>query len=90
MPDRTYTKAELIAYLQYSRKKAYQLITNLTDETAKARRNNESKNYPLLEIILYNMRHVQHHCAQLNLLLRQEIKDAPRWVSVAKPNPSYH
>lgn len=30
------------------------------------------------------MRHVQHHTAQLNLLLRQEINDAPKWVSVAK------
>ena len=27
------------------------------------------------------MRHIQHHTAQLNLLLRQEIDDAPGWVS---------
>ena len=38
-------------------------------------------NYPVLEILLYNMRHVQHHAAQLNLLLRQELDDAPDWVS---------
>lgn len=33
------------------------------------------------ESLLYNMRHVQHHAAQLNLLLRQATNDAPRWVA---------
>jgi len=26
-------------------------------------------------------RHVQHHAAQLNMLLRQKTDSAPRWVS---------
>lgn len=33
------------------------------------------------ELLLYNMRHVQHHAAQLNMLLRQATDSAPRWVS---------
>jgi uncharacterized damage-inducible protein DinB len=34
------------------------------------------------ELLLYNMRHVQHHAAQLNMLLRQRTNSAaPRWVS---------
>jgi uncharacterized damage-inducible protein DinB len=33
------------------------------------------------ELLLYNMRHVQHHAAQLNLLLRQKTDSAPNWVS---------
>ena len=28
--------------------------------------------YPILEILLYNMRHTQHHAAQLNMMLRQD------------------
>jgi uncharacterized damage-inducible protein DinB len=40
--------------------------------------------FSTLEILLYNMRHVQHHAAQLNLLLRQEINKAPDWVSQAE------
>ena len=32
------------------------------------------------ELLLYNMWHVQHHSAQLNLILRQQINSAPRWV----------
>jgi hypothetical protein len=31
--------------------------------------------------LLENIRHVQHHTAQLNFLLRQEIDDAPKWVT---------
>jgi len=30
------------------------------------------------------MRHVQHHAAQLNLILRQTIDSAPPWVGRAK------
>jgi hypothetical protein len=84
MPDRTYSKEELLSYLQHGRKKCYGLISGLTDEMANSRWVNDHKNYSVFEILLYNMRHVQHHTAQLNLLLRQEINDAPRWVSVAK------
>ena len=43
-------------------------------------------NYSVLEILLYNMRHVQHHVAQLNLLLRQDINDAPTWVTQTDHN----
>ncbi len=45
---------------------------------------NEYKNYSLLEILLYNMRHIQHHSAQFNLILRQTIDNAPNWVGQAK------
>jgi hypothetical protein len=30
--------------------------------------------------MLYNLRHVQHHAAQLNLILRQVTDSAPDWV----------
>ncbi|MBP6569035.1 MAG: hypothetical protein KA270_17810, partial [Saprospiraceae bacterium] len=39
---------------------------------------------PVLEILLYNMRHVQHHTGQLNLLLRQNVHQSPKWVFRAK------
>lgn len=46
---------------------------------------NQSKtmNFSVIEILLYNMRHVQHHAAQLNLKLRQGMNDAPIWVKSA-------
>jgi len=36
------------------------------------------------ELLLYNMRHVQHHAGQLNLMLRQETDSAPGWVCAAE------
>jgi hypothetical protein len=36
------------------------------------------------ELLLDNMRHVQHHAAQLNLILRQKTDSAPRWVATAR------
>jgi hypothetical protein len=84
MPDRVYSREELRAYLRFGRDKCHGLIANLTDEGAGKRWVNEYRNCSILEILLYNMRHVQHHAAQLNLLLRQGMNNAPGWVSQAK------
>ncbi len=83
-PDRTFNKTELIGYLEYCRQKAYQLISGLTVEKLNNRWINDYKNFSLLEILFYNVRHIQHHVAQLNLLLRQTINNAPTWVGQAK------
>ena len=84
MPERVYSKDELLSYLRESRIKCHDLIAGLTNETAQHRWVNAYRNYSIIEILIYNMRHVQHHTAQLNLLLRQGINDAPRWVSQTK------
>jgi hypothetical protein len=86
MPDTVYNKEELLSYLRHGRKKCHDLIARMTDEIASSRWVNEYKNYSVHEILLYNMRHVQHHAAQLNLLLRQGMNDAPGWVSQTKEN----
>lgn len=89
VPDRFYTKSELLDYLQSSRAKCQNLIAGLTEEKILNERfvegfESDAMNYSILEILLYNMRHVQHHAAQLNMLLRQEINNAPKWVFRAK------
>lgn len=84
MPERTYSKEELITYIGHCRKKCHDLIADFTEENAAKRFINEQRNYSMNEISLYNMRHVQHHAAQLNLLLRQNSNNAPDWVSRTK------
>ncbi len=84
MPERTYTQAELLDYLAFCKTKCQNLIVSFTEETVTRRWANEYRNYTLFEIVLYNMRHVQHHAAQLNLLLRQGNVEPPRWVSQTK------
>jgi hypothetical protein len=80
-PERVYSKEELLEYLEYSRKKAFFLIDGLNEKTSKERFINKKKNYSRVEMIIYNMRHVQHHVGQLNLLLRQNVDLAGKWVS---------
>ncbi len=84
LPERVYTKAELLSYVEFCRKKCHDLIAGLTTEHAAKRFINPYRNYSTMEILIYNMRHVQHHTAQLNLLLRQQVNDAPKWVSQTK------
>ena len=84
LPPRVYSKAELLEYAAYCREKARTRLTALTPEDA-ARVFKFGRNaMPTEERMLYNMRHVQHHAAQLNLLLRQAGVEPPRWVSRAK------
>jgi len=84
VPDRVYAKAELLTYLEHGREKCRTLLAALDEETAHAERRFGSLRGTLVESLLYNLRHVQHHAAQLNLLLRQHVDDAPGWVSATK------
>lgn len=84
MPDRVYTKEQLISYTGYCRDKCHKLLAGLSSRIAETRWINEYKNYSMFELIIYNMRHVQHHTGQLNLLLGQIDHDLPIWVSQTK------
>lgn len=80
MPERIFTKEELQTYLDHSRKKCKAAIDALTDENADLRFKYGRIDISRAELFLYKIRHVQHHAAQLNLILRQKIDSAPRWV----------
>lgn len=80
LPDRVYTRDELLAYLRHGREKCRKRIAAMTETSANERPAFGNLELPWLDLLLYNMRHVQHHTAQLNLLLRQGVDDAPRWV----------
>jgi len=83
LPERVYTKAELLAYLAHGRTKCRATIANLTEEQAWRRCTFPWGELSFAELLLDNMRHVQHHAAQLNLILRQKTDSAPRWVARA-------
>ena len=85
LPERPFTKDELLAYLDHGRRKCNARIQALTDEQAGQRCGFERPEVTRVELLLYNMRHVQHHTGQLNLILRQRIDSAPRWVVKASP-----
>src|SRR5882724_6672113 len=80
LPERPYTRDELQTYLEHGRKKCRAAIEALTDESGSRRCGFEWVDVSVAELLLYNLRHVQHHAAQLNLILRQRIDSAPGWV----------
>lgn len=86
-PERFYTKKELLNYLEFCRFKCESCIKNLREDSLGSRWVEEDggRNYAFLELLLYNMRHVQHHAAQLNLMLREQLGDAPSWVGRIGP-----
>ncbi len=95
LPDQPYTQEELRAYLASMRHKCHTTLVALTDE--QARRPVEypwSKGQPIsyLELLLYNLRHVQEHAAYLSLFLGQHgIPDeALVTVTRAKGEPDRH
>jgi DinB superfamily len=90
-PERPYTKDELRAYLAYTKQKCQSTIETLTDERARAPyefpwEKEQGRPISYLELMLYTMRHVQEHAAQLSLFLGQHgIPDADLdWVPRAK------
>ncbi|MEW5980274.1 MAG: DinB family protein [Acidobacteriota bacterium] len=80
IPDRVYSKEELLAFLERGRSNCRTAIQGLTEESARAKCGFSWLDLSVEEMMLYNMRHVQHHAAQLNMLLSQRGIPAPRWV----------
>jgi hypothetical protein len=87
IPEKPYTKEQLQNYLTHCRNECRVKIAALSRESTLQRCGFERLNMSIAELMLYNLRHVQHHAAQLNLLARQNVDSAPRWVAQAKEQP---
>ena len=84
LPERVYSKKELQKYLEHGREKCRAMISAMTEEKANRRCGFNWLDISIAEVLLYNMRHVQHHAGQLNLILSQNVDSAPRWVRKTK------
>ena len=84
LPDRVYSQDELHSYLERGRNKSRRAVESLTEKNAHELRNIGPTSLTRAELLPYIQRHVQHHAAQLYLLLRQNIKSTPRWVFIGR------
>jgi len=80
-PPRVFTPAELLQLLDHARARFDATVPVMTAQRAAERYRSGWMDFSIFELHLYNMRHVQHHAAQLNLLLRQRADKAVDWVS---------
>lgn len=95
LPKKPYSKNEMLVYLDKIRAKSEMLICHSEEELFSKRWISDSEvnihglcppvviHYSWLEILFYNLRHIQHHVGQLNLLLRQKADLAVDWISHA-------
>ena len=81
VPERTYGKDELLGYVEHCRKKLDAVMAGMTEAWVASPGPFDYRAMGNGELLLYNMRHVQHHAAQLNMRLRQATDSAPDWVS---------
>jgi len=77
LPERQYSRPELLGYVEHCREK----IESLTETGAERQRKLGRRELPYAELLLYTMRHVQEHAAQLSLFLGQRIALEPGWVA---------
>ena len=78
--ERIYSREEMVAYLDHGRKKAKARIDELDEKGLLEPCNFAWVGVTNAELVLYNMRHVQHHTAQLNQIVRQELSKGLPWV----------
>ena len=83
LPEKPYTREELLAYLVHCRQKCKATIEATTDEAAQRRCVFGWGEVSFAELLLYTMRHVQEHATQLYLLLGQKNVSVPGWVTMA-------
>jgi hypothetical protein len=84
LPERVFTRVELQSYLAHNRLKCQATVEALTDEKSRQLCRFGWGEVPFAELLLYNMRHVQEHAAQLNVFLGQKTGSAAGWVAKAK------
>jgi hypothetical protein len=73
---RTYTRHELLGYLEHCRRRAEETIMALSTEGANRMCRFPWGELPFGELLLYNLRHVVEHAAQLSMFLGQRAHKA--------------
>lgn len=81
---RTYTREELLGYLEYCYRKCQETLVALSIEQASRLCRFSWGELPFAELQLYSLRHVQEHSAQLHMFLGQQAGKSAEWQSQAK------
>ena len=79
-PVGRYERAFIKEYLQHCRSKAARVITAETADSLSARAAFQRRDHSRAELHVYNIRHLQHHAAQLSLRLRIDADQDVPWI----------
>jgi hypothetical protein len=81
---RTYTREELLGYVDYCRQRCRETIRTLSIEQANRLCQFGWGELTFAELQLYSLRHVQEHGAQLRMFIGQQTGKPIKWISQAK------
>jgi hypothetical protein len=79
-PELLYDRPSIQSYLAHCRSKASQAIAAETAESLAAPCGFGRKTFSRAELHVYNIRHIQHHAAQLSLRLRIDFREDIPWI----------
>ncbi len=79
-PEFLYDKPTVKEYLAHCRNKASEVIAAETAESLNAPAGFGGRPFCRAELHVYNIRHIQHHAAQLSLRLRLDVKENIPWI----------
>ena len=79
-PESLYEKPQVEAYLDFCRRKAVETIAAETQEELAAPARFVRRHFSRAELHVYNIRHIQHHAAQLILRLRLDSDVDIPWI----------
>jgi hypothetical protein len=83
-PTKRFTQAELLAYIDFCRQRAHEVLAAETDESLAGASGFARLKFSRAELHLYNIRHIQHHTGQLGAFLGR-LKIASPWVKSGWP-----
>lgn len=76
----SYNKPSIEAYLLHCRTKASSAIAEESAESLAGPSGFERRAFSRAELYVYNLRHIQHHAAQLSLRLRLDHQESIPWI----------
>ena len=87
-PDQSISKQLLLGYADHCIKKCNEVFQSLTEEVARRRCGFWWYELNVGEFLLNNLRHVQHHTAQVMLILRRHADIGIEWMGTEHNEPA--
>jgi len=86
-PVTLYDRPQIMGYLDFCRSKASEAISMETAESLAAPAQFARRHFSRAELYLYNIRHIQHHAAQLIMRLRLDSDIDVSWIGAGWRDP---
>jgi hypothetical protein len=74
------SKSNMKAYCNYARQKTNQFIQSINESYFTTPSPFEWHGFPKIDLVDYNLRHLQHHVGQLDIILRREQNIGNPWI----------